>query len=210
MRFSINPNIPQRLVAFELNDVEWGNRLNKPGAFVGFVAELSNDVETLVPAPKKRSKSGRDFRGLFLEFSESHLTQRTKSQAIKIRHDTAVRMAEAGYSVNANLASTHRIYVVELSSNPLAGDTRHAVYVGQTSKDPNERIRQHQSGTSNSLTSRFMTNRRTDLEPGDDYLSHSTYNAEVLEVAWGRVLESRGFRVFGPTGFSTRKKSRTV
>ena len=210
MKFSINPDVPQRLVAFELTEVEWVNGVRKPDALVGFVSDGFEEKKVLDPARGRSGKSERHFRAMLTEFTEANLTKRTKSEAGRVRHSLALRLAELGYSVNTNLKHSHGIYVVELASNPLVGDERPAVYVGQTSKDPNVRIKQHKSGTKNSKTWRLMTNRREDLEPGDDYVSHSKYNAEVLEAAWGHVLESRGYRVFGPTGFSTRKKSRTV
>jgi hypothetical protein len=207
-KFSFNPNTEQRLVAFELEDIEWANGVTKPAVKIGFVSNASNDIADLVSLKQRSGKSGPVHRSLLNEFSESNLCFRTKREAENARKELGWRLAESGYSVNATLTKLHRIYVVELKTNPFTDEDLAAVYVGRTSTSADERINQHLNGDKSAKTSKLMTIRRIDLEPGETHFSHSSYNAEVLETAWGRELEARGFRVFGPTGFSTSKKLR--
>jgi hypothetical protein len=207
-KFSFNPDTEQRLVAFELDDVEWVNGVTQPAVKIGFVSNSSNDIADLVSLKQRSGKSGPAHRSLLTEFSESKLCIRTKKEADEARKDLGRRLAEAGYSVNATLTRIHRIYVVELETNPFTDENIPAVYVGRTTISADERINQHMNGDKSAKTSKLMTIRRNGLEPGETHFSHSSYNAEVLESAWGRELEARGFRVFGPTGFSRSKKLR--
>jgi hypothetical protein len=208
--FSIKAGIPQRLAAFKLDDVKWANGVVKPAVWIGFVGKSSNDIADLVSAKRRSGALGPAFHSVLAEFSEIELSIRPKKESIEAREDLGRRLAERGYSVNTELDTLHVIYVIELSSNPFSEDDRPAVYVGQTSHTADERLLEHLAGKDSARTSKLMTKRREDLEPGKSYSSHSVYNAEVLESAWGRELETRGFRVFGPTGFSKSKKRRAA
>jgi hypothetical protein len=208
--FSIKAGLPQRLVAFKLDDVKWANCVVKPAVWMGFVSKASNDIADLISLKRRSGDTGQAFRSVMADFSEIDLSVRSKKESIEAREDLGRRLAERGYSVNTELDTLHLIYVIELSSNPFSEDDRLAVYVGQTSHTADERLLEHLAGKNSARTSKLMTTRREDLEPGQSYSSHSVYNAEVLESAWGRELEARGFRVFGPNGFSKSKKRRAA
>jgi hypothetical protein len=202
---AIRAHEAQRLVAFELDNVSRANGKSNTGVFVGFVQSESNHLVDLVPQRLLNPKKGRRFRRVLSEVSESRVSERSRQDCIKARDQLGWQLAHEGYSVNENLSRTHKIYVVELSANPISGDDRRALYVGQTSKLPDERITEHLSGIRRARTARLMTVRRPDLEPDANFDSHSKYNAEIFEETWANELTSRGFRVFGPRGFTSRK-----
>jgi hypothetical protein len=206
---SIHDQEAQRLVAYELDDVTRVNGQSSSAVFIGFVHSESNSLIDLVPQRLLTSKKGRGFRRVLSEVSESRVSMRSRQDCIKARDQMGWQLARDGYSVNENLSRIHKIYVVELSANPILGDGRPALYVGQTSKSPDDRIREHLSGIRNARFAGSMKVRRPDLEPNSTFDSHSKYNAEVFEETWANELTSRGFRVFGPRGFTSRKpKSR--
>jgi hypothetical protein len=92
----------------------------------------------------------------------------------------------------------YHVYVIELDDavGPRAQHDRECLYVGQTVHSREERFEQHKRGHK---SSRFVRKHglrlRPDLYPEGDLRTRK--DAETAEAEWAKVLESRGYRVFG-------------
>ena len=138
------------------------------------------------------------------EFSEADLTPDKERNITSIKSALCRTLAHKGFTVNPGPSMHYKIYVADLDHG--RSNAKEHIYVGMTSKDPEIRLNEHRNRVPGLSTSKskLIRDRREDLEPTTTRPLHSSWNAEVIEEEWGRVLEARGFTVVGPKGFSKK------
>lgn len=125
----------------------------------------------------------------------------SEKAANKLRESLANRLAVLGFTVNPVPGAEYRVYVLSLRSKD-PGLRR--VYVGQTSKEVDQRISDHLSGKNASRkVLRDYIERLPELEPVEKF--YSKYDAEAEETALGQRLIDEGYAVVGPQNLQPRK-----
>lgn len=106
-----------------------------------------------------------------------------------------------GYTVNRN-TDTWIVYVIELDSNATNAPGAGHVYVGETSRTPEERFKQHRDGARNKhgrlyagVVKQHGVRLRPDLAPGTKYFDQAS--AKRAEKEHFKLLKSKGFSVKG-------------
>jgi predicted GIY-YIG superfamily endonuclease len=133
-----------RLVVVELDDVAQRVRADRPNLFVGITTRAP---EVLVEG-LRRGK----YRPAWARNRVVCLRSDLCSQALMGRDEAGVEkpklirlLRSKGYTVNGN-TTAYRTYVVNLYDPDLDGPGKGYVYVGQTSKDPEQRLHEHLTG----------------------------------------------------------------
>jgi hypothetical protein len=111
------------------------------------------------------------------------------------------KLRSEGYTVNRN-TKVWSVYVVELDKTAVSNPGRGYVYVGETSRTPEERFKQHCGGTRHNngpLFSRVV--RRYGIKLGPDLAPRNKYfnqaSAKRGEKEHFELLKSKGFNVEG-------------
>lgn len=111
------------------------------------------------------------------------------------------RLTSAGYTVNRN-TQVWTVYVVELDSSAIKDPGNGYVYVGETSRTPEERLKQHLTGARNKrgrLYSSVVRNHgirlRPDLAQRKKFFDQAS--AKRGEREHFELLKSKGFKVKG-------------
>ena len=106
-----------------------------------------------------------------------------------------------GYTVNRN-TDTWIVYVIELDSSATNAPGAGHVYVGETSRTPEERFKQHRDGARNKhgrlyagVVKQHGVRLRPDLAPGTKYFDQTS--AKRAEKEHFELLKSKGFNVKG-------------
>jgi hypothetical protein len=106
-----------------------------------------------------------------------------------------------GYTVNRD-TRVWTVYVIEMDQKDRQDPEKGFVYVGETSKTPEARFREHITGTRNKrgrLYSRAVRKYggrlRMDLAPETCYFDGAS--AKAAEKRWARKLKDEGYRVIG-------------
>lgn len=150
-----------------------------------------------------KSLWGGRLAGRYAAIPRSALRAKTNQELGTLFEAVVIKLARAGVCVNWNPTANFSIYVVEIDCNRLGISVENLLYVGLTSKLPDERIAEHVAGIRPARFAKYFGRRREDLEP-DELLPKSKWNGEVQESLWGRELERRGYTVVGPHGFSSQ------
>lgn len=182
---------PRRVIAIHISP-EVGLGEERPNTiFVTSTTSINDQSALSVRRIKKLNPIGLVSSGVtdgFIHYKSELVTAKLKAKK---------SLSEMGYSIFTG--SPRRVYVIALDSI----DNEAWLYVGQTGISIEERIKQHKSGgrISSRVWSR-MAQRVPSLEPDQTYWS--VEDAEKAEVNWGLHLNSLGYRVVGPKGFSRR------
>lgn len=116
--------------------------------------------------------------------------------------DAAVScLGKEGFTVNRG-AGVWTVYVIELDPKGAKDPGKGFVYVGQTSRTPEERFEQHKKGKRNKrgplfspIVRRYGVRLRMDLAPDTVFFSRAS--AEAAEKRWAEKLRAEGYRVAG-------------
>ncbi len=110
-------------------------------------------------------------------------------------------LRQEGFTVNRS-AGVWTVYVIELDPKGTKSPGQGFVYVGQTSKTPEERFEQHKKGKRNKrgplfspVVRRWGLRLRMDLAPDTRYFDRKS--AEAAEKRWAEKLRAEGYRVAG-------------
>ena len=188
-----------RLMVVELDDVIPRRDPNKPNLYVGLikddpeirfkrmvtrkggwtsghVVKLRND---LAPSTKFASKDRA-------ETTQRRLTQKLKSQGYTVNMDTKI----------------WKVYVIELDPSATSDPGKGYIYVGETSKTPEERFIEHTTGKRNShgrlyseVVRRHGRKLRPDLAPKRIYFDSSSSKRAEKETFIR--LQEKGYKVRG-------------
>lgn len=117
------------------------------------------------------------------------------------KHAAIARLRSEGYTVNRD-AVVWTVYVVELNPDTTTDSGTSHLYVGQTTKSPEQRLVEHVTRARNArgpLSSRVVAKRggrlRMDLAPPTAYFDDAT--AKRVESEWAEKLRADGYVVHG-------------
>ena len=129
--------------------------------------------------------------GPFLLREEAQAEYRAAAKALK----------EEGYTVNRDV-KVWTVYVIELDPKGCKDPGRGFVYVGETSKTPEERFAEHKKGKRNKrgplfspIVRRWGRRLRPDLAPGTKQYSQAA--SKAAEKRWADKMRQDGYRVSG-------------
>jgi predicted GIY-YIG superfamily endonuclease len=111
------------------------------------------------------------------------------------------KLSSEGYTVNRN-TQVWTVYVIELDKTAVTNPGKGYVYVGETSRTPEERFTQHQEGARNKhgrlyagVVKQHGIRLRPDLAPRQKYFDQAS--AKRGEKEHFELLKSKGFNVKG-------------
>ncbi len=188
-----------RVYVVELADVVPRRRPDRPNLFVGITSLAPELAVDRLAQSVKRHRWVREhvvrLRGdLFRNYQPT-----TEEDARRQKRKLIEKLMRRGYTVN-RITDVWRVYVIELDDDESGIP---AVYVGQTTLDPEERLHQHLSGARNKkgpLYSKVVHRRGRVLRP-DLYASVPVQctrdDALRAEAALAEALRRDGYEVYG-------------
>jgi len=184
---------PKRVVTFVLDDFVQPKNAKHP------VVHVTSSPSCEDSFPRKRSSLSGHVVGV-LDIGTSsvfHTSRESLKQAIL---DTRRDLSRLGFTVYT--AGPRRIYVIEYVTDFKPQPGRTWLYVGETSQPVEQRIEQHLRGEKAARDWQKLWRRRPDLEPSMEYWSVEDSNE--AEIAHGLCMNSVGYLVRGPQGFSRK------
>ena len=133
-----------RVVVLELTDVVPRIRLDRPNIYVGVTTRTPQQLADGLNNGKYKPVWARNNVVGFLDKLAPDGTF-TYMEAIQQRDDLKRQLRTKGYTVNRN-TTAYRIYVINLHNPDLKDAGKGYVYVGQTSKTPEQRLQEHLTG----------------------------------------------------------------
>ncbi len=125
----------------------------------------------------------------------------SEEEARRACSDLIRQLASDGYTVNQN-TQVWNVYVIELDPTAVDDPGKGYVYVGETSRTPEERFEQHRTGARNrrgplysSVVRRHGIRLRPDLAPQERFFDSES--AKRAEREHFELLKSMGFNVRG-------------
>ena len=195
------PDIPYGVIVVELDDVVPRRHPDLPNLYVGATQSPLEDRYRAL----ERSKRKKWFSGHVVALREDlsipvRLASPSERRALK--RDTVRDLQSQGFTVN-RYTRVWTVYVVELEPIAKTNPGRGVLYVGETSRTPEERFAQHmkqertaKGGRLHSpVVSKYGRRLRMDLAPKE--LAFDKESAKRAEAAWAAHLRSLGFVVKG-------------
>ena len=191
-----------RVIVIELDDLHPRNESLLPNVLTAVTTSTPQErFERLLQGRRTPAWAKGHVRALRTDLS-IRKTYPTLARAKKSEGRLIERLLRQGFVVN-NLAPQRRVYVIELDHSHLKNPGKGFVYVGETSKTPEERFRQHMTGArstkghslSSRWVSRFGVRLRPDLAPPEFFLT--VEESENAEARCRLQLEQAGYIVKG-------------
>lgn len=191
--------VTYRLIVVELDDVITRRDPSRPNLFVDRIKVDPEVRFDNMKVSKKRWYSGHVLRlradlAPQTRFSTEHRADEAHRKLLK-------KLKGQGYTVNRDPMVWH-VYVVELDKSAVSDPGKGYVYVGETSKSPEERFIEHTTGKRNqrgplysSVVLRHGVRLRPDLAPKRVYFDSASSKRAEKET-YDR-LEARGYIVRG-------------
>lgn len=191
--------VTYRLIVVELDDVITRRDPARPNLFVDLIKVDPEERFTTMKVSKKHWYSG-------------HVVRLRTDLAPKTRFSTEHRADDAlkklvrklkgqGYTVNRD-PMVWQVYVIELDSTAVSDPGKGYVYIGETSKTPEDRFTEHTTGARNkhgrlysSVVFRHGVRLRPDLAPKRIYFDSASSKRAEKET-YDR-LEAKGYKVRG-------------
>ena len=180
-----------RVVVLELNDIVPRIQPELPNLYVGVSLRTSRELAHGLNNGRFRPK-----------WAHHHVT-RTRDdlsfpfltdfdRAIRLRNLLATTLRTRGYTVNRN-TTAYRTYVINLHNPNLTDPGKGLVYVGQTSKTPEQRLQEHLTGAistkGHNLASRVVRKHGVDLNY--DLMTQKIYLTKKQALKAERRLAER-------------------
>jgi hypothetical protein len=192
-------SVTYRLIVVELDDVISRREPSKPNLFVDLIKVDPEDRFASMRVSKKRWYSGYVVRLRYDLAPQTHFS--TEHRADDAHKKLVKKLKGQGYTVNRDPMVWH-VYVVELDKSAVADPGKGYVYVGETSKTPEERFIEHTTGKRNqrgplysSVVLRHGVRLRPDLAPRRVYFDSASSKRAEKET-YDR-LEAKGYKVRG-------------
>ena len=154
-----------RVVVLELTDVVERARLDRPNLFIGVTTGTAQQLADGLNNGRYRPSCARHNTVGVREDLASAVTV-TYDEAVQQRDDLNRRLRTKGYTLNRN-TTAYRTYVINLHDPNLKDSGEGYVYVGQTSKSPEQRLQEHLTGAvstqGRNLASRVVKKHGVDL-----------------------------------------------
>lgn len=190
-----------RVVVIELDDVQPRVRRDCPNLYVGLTSRSTSEIAGDLSIGKGSPTWARHHVVRVRDDLAPAVTG-ARSECVQLRADLIRRLRSKGYTVNRN-TTAYRTYVINLHNPNLADVGAGHVYVGQTSKTPEQRLEEHLTGAVNSkgvrlasrVVERFGVDLNYDLMTKKIYLTQN--QAKKAERRLAERLREQGYRVEG-------------
>jgi hypothetical protein len=195
------PDIPYGVIVVELDDVVPRRHPDLPNLYVAGTDSSLEDRYRFLERPEGKEW----FRGHVvsprLDLSVP-LRPIPISDRKALRVDTTRHLRSQGFTVN-RYTRVWTVYVVELEPAANTSSGRGVLYVGETSRTPEERFAQHmnQERTTkggrlhSNVVTRYGKRLRMDLAPTEQLFDRDS--AKLAEAAWAEHLRTLGYVVEG-------------
>jgi GIY-YIG catalytic domain len=187
------------VIVVELDDVVPRRDPGKPNLYVGLTVEAPT-----IRYERLKIGYGPDWLGRHLVRLRDDLVSGPILRAVDARRElrVAIRCLKGeGYTVNRD-PRVWTVYVIELDPTGSKDPGKGFVYVGETSKPPEERFKEHLKGKRNKrgrLYSRVVRKHgrglRPDLAPENKYFDAAS--SKAAEKRWARKMKDEGYKVVG-------------
>jgi hypothetical protein len=188
------------LIVIELDDVVDRRDPRKPNLYVTKTVTPPEERFATIQRSKKKHWYTEHVIRLRTDLvnTRTHTSSEDAQQALaKLRR----KLSSEGYTVNRN-TQVWTVYVIELDKAAVTNPGKGYVYVGETSRTPEERFQQHREGARNKfgrlyagVVKQHGVRLRPDLAPRKKYFDQAS--AKRGEKEHFELLKSRGFNVKG-------------
>jgi len=180
-----------RVVVLELTNVVSRIRTDRPNLYVGVTTRTPQQLADGLNNGKYTPAWARNNVVGILDTLAPAGTF-TYTEAKQLRDDLKRQLRTKGYTVNRN-TTAYRTYVINLHNPNLADPGKGYVYVGQTSKTPEQRRQEHLNGTpsrkGHNLASRKVLKYGTELNY--DLMTQRIYLTQKQALTAERRLAAR-------------------
>ena len=193
---------PQKywLIVIELDDVVDRRDPRKPNLYVAKTVTPPEERFATIQRGKKKHWYSEHVTRLRTDLGNSR-TYRTSEEAKQALLKLTRKLNSEGYTVNRN-TQVWTVYVIELDKTAVTNPGKGYVYVGETSRTPEERFKQHRDGARNKrgplyagVVKQHGIKLRPDLAPRKKYFDQAS--AKRGEKEHFELLKSKGFNVKG-------------
>jgi len=192
--------IKYQLMVVELYDVVERRDPQKPNLYVAKTMSTPEARFKAIKSSKKPSWYTKDIKQLRPDLAPTtifHLKKRADAAYTNLVKD----LSRQGFTVNKD-TKTWSVYVIEVNTAAIPNPRKSVFYVGQTSKTPKERCKEHNDGKKNKrgpLYSRFVFQHKGELRP-DLAPKHKYFSQECSKKAEKKhfnLLKAQGYIVKG-------------
>ena len=180
-----------RVVVLELTNVVSRIRTDRPNLYVGVTTRTPQQLADGLNNGKYTPSWARNNVVGILDTLAPAGTF-TYTEAKQLRDDLKRQLRTKGYTVNRN-TTAYRTYVINLHNPNLTDPGKGYVYVGQTSKTPEQRLQEHLNGTpsrkGHNLASRKVLKYGTELNY--DLMTQRIYLTQKQALTAERRLAAR-------------------
>jgi predicted GIY-YIG superfamily endonuclease len=187
------------VMVVEINDVVPRRDPKKPNLYVAITIQgPSKRFEALT---KGKGPKGLGLNVVKLRNDLSSGPFFLRENANKKREQTIKRLKSAGFTVNGD-TTVWTVYVIELDPKGTSKPGKGFIYVGMTSKSPEERFEEHRTGAKNKrgplfsrVVLKYGCRLRMDLAPRRKYFDQAS--AMAAEKRWCQTMKDRGYNAVG-------------
>lgn len=189
-----------RLIVVELDDVVPRREPQKPNLYLAITVSSPEKRFEAINRTKRQNWYAGHIKRLRTDLMNSSI-HRSREDAKRALTKLTQKLMSEGYTVNRN-TKVWTVYVVELDETVVSNPGKGYVYVGETSRTPEERFEQHLQGARNKkgrlfagVVKRHGLILRPDLAPHKKYFDQAS--AKRGEREHFELLKSKGFNVEG-------------
>jgi hypothetical protein len=200
MNATNKPGERYHIMAIELDDVVPRRDPHKPNLYVTVTISKPDERFEVLRSSKRQAW----YSGHLLKLRNDLVPSTSFTNKVDADAELKAKIKEHkadGFTVNRD-TKVWRVYVVELDAAAVSDPGEGFVYVGETSKDPEERLQIHLSRGQNKkgpLYSRHVARRGVRLLPelAPDEIYFSAQAAKKAEAAHAEYLRVLGYKVRG-------------
>ncbi len=188
------------LIVIELDDLVPRRDPSKPNLYVAKTATPPEKRFEIIQKGKKSHWYTDHAIQLRTDLSPSK-TYKSKEDAKIACSKLVKKLSSEGFTVNRDTRAWS-VYVIELDNAAVPNPGEGYVYVGETSRTPEERFKQHREGARNkhgrlyaNVVKKHGVKLRPDLAPHEKYFDQAS--AKRGEKEHFELLKSKGFNVKG-------------
>ena len=188
------------LIVIELDDVVPRRDPQKPNLYVAKTVTPPEERFATIQRTKKKHWYTEHVKRLRTDLVSSR-TYKSSEDAKQALTKLVKRLTSDGYTVNRN-TQVWTVYVIELDKTAISNPGKGYVYVGETSRTPEERFKQHRDGARNKhgrlyagVVKQHGVRLRPDLAPRKKYFDQAS--AKRGEKEHFELLKSKGYQVKG-------------
>ena len=188
------------LIVIELDDVVPRRDPRKPNLYTAKTVTPPEERFTTIQRSKKKHWYTEHVKRLRTDLASSR-TYKSHEDAKQALAKLTRKLTSEGFTVNRN-TQVWTVYVIELDKIAISNPGKGYVYVGETSRTPEERFKQHLEGARNKhgrlyagVVKQYGVKLRPDLAPRKKYFDKAS--AKRGEKEHFELLKSKGYIVKG-------------